>query len=200
MVAFVGIHFGKNVDFREDFAVIFSLFDGGLLDNVLESGPVKLIQLAGYPAFDGGSSGRVVHQGKLTESLANLVSLQVGGPAVNHLFAVVLAAADNIEGVAFFSFSNHSLSFANFKGLSRLDDTLHVLFVEVLEEDGFLQKTTDLFLSFGALLDNFGFEVGFLVVFTKHLSADPLSAVFLTGFFHALHFFFEFLFINFIIT
>lgn len=108
------------------------------MDDVLESGSVKLIQLASYFTFDGGSSWGIVHQGKLTKSLTNFVGFQIGGPGVNHLLAIVLATADNVKGVAFFSFGNDRLSFAYFEGLGSFDDTLHILFVEVLEEDGFL--------------------------------------------------------------
>jgi hypothetical protein len=62
LLTFVGVHFGQNVNFLQDFTVVGPPLDGSLLQDVSEGLPVELKQCARSFTGNCGSSWRIVHQ------------------------------------------------------------------------------------------------------------------------------------------
>ena len=87
-----------------------------------------------------------------------------------------------------------------FIDLCSFDNTCHVLFIKVLEENGLLKQLPDLLLGLRALLNHLWHKTLLLIEFSIYFRTNTLSTdLFAAVLFNSLHFFLKLLFINFIV-
>jgi len=179
LLLLIGINFSENFNFGEDVGEVFSLFGGCLLHNVVKGGPIQSEKFALCFRLDRGSSWSVVHQCQFSEELSSMICLEVGLLPSNHFEAVVVSLVDDVEGVSDLSLNNDFLAGLGGDFFHGVDDNVEIIFIEVAEEDAFLNQRFDLLFGLGVFGDDLCLEITLLVELSEHLGADSLATVLL---------------------
>ena len=88
---------------------------------------------------------------------------------------------NNVKSISLLSFNYHVLT-SSCENLGHgVYNNVNIIFVEVAEEDAFLDKTSDGILCFRALGDDIRYKVSLLVELSENLGADPLPTVLLVN-------------------
>ena len=166
----------ENFDRVDHFPVKLSLLGCGVLYDLTESDSVQWVKFSWSFDLDGSSSGGIVHQGQLTESVTVLVSFQELIFTVDNLPTFILTWLDNEKSVTVFSFINDGFIFLCDFFLHGADEGFFVLVVNVLEKDGVANEASDKELGFGSFGDRFELDAFFFVEASEDFFWDSHSA------------------------
>lgn len=173
----IRINFSKNFDFGENTAVVFTFFGGCLLNNVVEGGPIKTVELSFSFRLDRCSSRSIVHKGEFSEEFSRFIRFKISLGAVNDFEAVEFTGANDVESVSLFSLDNDVLTRRSLHFLHGVNDDADVVLVETAEKDAFLDQIFNGLFGICVLGDDIGDKFCFLVELAKNLGAYALAAV-----------------------
>ena len=126
------------------------------------------------PRHPWGLRRSVVQKGQFTERFSRIVHLEQSRilVAFEHLGALQIATADDVEAVAFVTFLNHNFSLEDVLLIHSVDHDVLLTFFQSLEHEGDFYLVPDSLLSLTALFDYFGNPSLLLVVSAESLGRD----------------------------